>query len=146
MMKITRGDLFTSKMKTLVNAVNCVGVMGGGIALAFKKRYPEMYEDYVGRCERSEVKVGVPYVFNDASGKIILNFPTLYHWTDSSELSSIEKGLDLIVEKYKEWGLESIAIPALGCGVGGLSWEEVGPLMREKLSKLEIPVEIYEPL
>ena len=139
------GDLFESKCSTIVNTVNCVGIMGKGIALEFKKRYPEMFMDYVLKCNRGDVKPGLPYVYQDSEGISVLNFPTKDHWRSPSRLSYVIDGLDWFVENYASYNIESIAFPPLGCGNGGLSWNIVGPIMYQKLSKLPIQVEIYAP-
>jgi O-acetyl-ADP-ribose deacetylase (regulator of RNase III)/uncharacterized protein YwgA len=146
MIKVLTGDILASKMQVKVNTVNCVGVMGKGIALLFKKQYPEMYEDYLDRYRNSELVEGVPYLYSDLFGNKIVNFPTKNHWKGLSNLESIRKGLEIIVDNYKEWGIDSIAFPPLGCGNGGLSWNVVGPLMYQKLSSLDIPIEIYAPI
>lgn len=145
MVKINIGDILSSTMQTKVNTVNCVGVMGKGIAQLFKQQYPEMYDDYVDRCKIGEVEEGVPYLFQDIFGNKILNFPTKAHWKGLSKLESIIKGLDIFVLNYKEWGIQSIAFPPLGCGNGGLTWQQVGPVMYQKLSLIDIPIEIYAP-
>ena len=145
MMKILIGDILKSKAQTLINTVNCVGIMGKGIALEFKKRFPEMYEDYVGRCDRKEVKVGVPYLFKTLIPPQIVNFPTKTHWRAASRIADIEKGLDYMVGHYQEWGVASLAVPPLGCGSGQLEWEEVGPLLYSRMKKLDMPLEIYAP-
>jgi O-acetyl-ADP-ribose deacetylase (regulator of RNase III) len=139
------GNLFESSAKTVVNTVNCVGVMGKGIALEFKKRYPAMFADYVKRCDAGLVQLGQPYHFSDLFGASIVNFPTKKHWRSASHLQDIEDGLDYFVSHYQQWGIESVAFPALGCGNGGLEWSAVGPLMYQKLSSLPIPIEIYAP-
>ena len=139
------GDLFTSRAQTLVNAVNCVGVMGKGIALEFKKRYPAMFEDYVARCSRNEVRLGKPYLFRDLGGTMILNFPTKDHWRSPSCLKDIDAGLDYFVKHAAAWGVTSVAFPPLGCGNGGLAWADVEPLIYRKLSGLPIEIEIYAP-
>lgn len=139
------GDLFESKCSTIVNTVNCVGVMGKGIALEFKKRYPEMFMDYVLKCNRGDVKPGLPYVYQNSEGVSVLNFPTKDHWRSPSRLSYVIDGLDWFIENYERYNIESIAFPPLGCGNGGLSWSTVGPIMYQKLSKLPIQVEIYAP-
>ncbi len=146
-MEILVGDIFSSKAQTLINTVNCVGIMGKGIAAEFKKRYPEMFEDYVARCQRSEVKPGVPYLFKPSSlfTPQVINFPTKSDWRAASHVEDIEKGLKILVSKYKEWGIESIAVPPLGCGNGQLLWETVGPLIYKYFSKLDIPVKMYAP-
>jgi O-acetyl-ADP-ribose deacetylase (regulator of RNase III)/uncharacterized protein YwgA len=139
------GDLFSSKADTLVNTVNCVGVMGKGVALEFKKRFPAMFEDYVRRCEQKQVRLGEPYVFYDISGAQIINFPTKDHWRSPSRLQDIERGLDYFVRHASSWGVKSVALPPLGCGNGGLEWSEVGPLIYRKLHDLPIQVEVYAP-
>lgn len=139
------GDMFTGSAQTLVNTVNCVGVMGKGVALEFKKRYPEMFEDYVRRCERKAVNLGEPYVYEDLSGRQILNFPTKDHWRSPSRLRDIERGLEYLVQHYKAWNITSIAMPPLGCGNGGLEWAEVGPLIYRKLHQLPVDIEVYAP-
>jgi len=145
MFKALIGDLFASRGQTLVNTVNCVGVMGKGVALEFKKRFPAMFEDYVRRCERKAVRLGEPYLFRDASGQSIVNFPTKAHWRSPARLKDIDLGLDHFVAHFGEWGITSVAIPPLGCGNGGLEWSEVGPLIYRKLHGLTIDVEVYAP-
>lgn len=146
MIKVLLGNIFDSKCKTIVNTVNCVGVMGKGIALEFKKRYYDMFLDYKFKCDREEVVVGKPYFYNDSSGKQILNFPTKNHWRGKSELSYITEGLDWFINNYKENNVESIAFTALGCGNGGLSWDVIGKVMYQKLYELPIEIEIYAPI
>jgi O-acetyl-ADP-ribose deacetylase (regulator of RNase III)/uncharacterized protein YwgA len=145
MFKALIGDLFLSDAQTLVNTVNCVGVMGKGVAQKFKQLFPIMFEDYVKRCARREVKLGQPYPFYDSSGVLIVNFPTKDHWRSPSRLSDIEKGLDVFVCNFEKWGIESVAFPPLGCGNGGLEWSEVGPLMFRKLSHIDLQIEVYAP-
>lgn len=144
-MKILIGDILQSKAQTLVNTVNCVGVMGKGIALEFKKRFPDMYEDYIGRCGRKEVKVGAPYLFKTLFPPQIINFPTKTDWRAFSRISDVENGLDYLVGHYREWGVTSLAVPPLGCGSGQLEWEDVGPLMYDRLKTMDIPIELYAP-
>jgi uncharacterized protein YwgA len=119
--------------------------MGKGVAAEFKKRFPAMFEDYVSRCTRKEVRLGEPYLYQDLAGASIINFPTKGHWRSASRLSDIERGLDFLVAHASEWALESLALPPLGCGNGGLDWSEVGPLIHAKLSSLNIDVEVYAP-
>lgn len=139
------GDMFASDMQTVVNTVNCVGVMGKGIAQIFKKKYPHMFEDYAERCERGEVRLGEPYHYKDLTGVSIVNFPTKGHWRAATRLDDVEAGLDDFVKHFREWGITSVAFPPLGCGNGGLEWATVGPLMYAKLKGLGIPVELYAP-
>ena len=143
-MKVLIGNLFDSPCQCLVNTINCVGVMGKGVALEFKKRYPDNFKDYVSRCKRGEVKPGLPYFYQDKD-RLILNFPTKDHWRMTSRLSDVATGLDWFVAHYKDFGVASVAFPPLGCGNGGLTWEEVGPLMYRKLKDLPIEIEAYAP-
>jgi len=142
--RILKGDLLKSNMHALVNTVNTVGVMGKGVALAFKKRYPEMYQDYVERCERGEVRLGEPYVYR-AGDHLIVNFPTKEQWRSVSRLQDIVAGLDYLERHYKEWQIKSLAVPPLGCGNGQLEWRVVGPILLRHLQRLDIPVELYAP-
>ncbi|MFC4308258.1 macro domain-containing protein [Steroidobacter flavus] len=144
MFKVLIGNLFESEAQTLVNTVNCVGVMGKGVALEFKKRFPEMFDDYVARCERKTVQLGKPYLYADLATRIV-NFPTKAHWRSPSKLEDIEQGLNFLVDHIQEWQITSIAMPPLGCGNGGLDWAEVGPLIYRKLGRLPIDVEVYAP-
>ena len=139
------GNLFESETQTLVNTVNCVGVMGKGIAAEFKKRYPNMFRDYKARCDAGLVRLGRPYLYSDLMGVCIINFPTKDHWRSPSRLQDIADGLDYFVAHYSEWGITSIAVPPLGCGNGGLEWSAVGPLIYQKLNPLPIVLEMYAP-
>ena len=139
------GDMFASDAQTLVNTVNCVGVMGKGIALKFRERFPEMFEDYVRRCERKAVKLGEPYVYEDKSGIKILNFPTKDHWRSASRLSDIDSGLTYLANHYQAWNITSMSMPPLGCGNGGLEWSEVGPLIYRRLHTLLVDIEVFAP-
>lgn len=142
---VHEGDIFKSKAQTLVNTVNCVGVMGKGIALGFRKRFPAMHDDYVLRCERGEVKLGRPYLYKQQTGPWVLNFPTKDHWRSVSRLADIEAGLEYLESHYEQWGVESLAVPPLGSGLGGLEWQVVGPTLYAHLSHLSIPVELFAP-
>lgn len=145
MFNVLIGDLFESQAKALVNTVNCVGVMGKGVADQFRKRFPAMFVDYQHRCQQRAVRLGEPYVYRDASGILIVNFPTKDHWRSPSRLEDIERGLDYFVAHVRDWGLTSVAMPPLGCGNGGLEWSEVGPLIYRKLHDLPIDLEQYAP-
>jgi O-acetyl-ADP-ribose deacetylase (regulator of RNase III)/uncharacterized protein YwgA len=145
MVKVLIGNLFESKAQTLVNTVNCVGVMGKGVALEFKKRFPEMFEDYERRCQRREVKLGRPYLFKRLVPPWILNFPTKDHWRSVANLEAIVEGLKYLLNHYKEWDIISLAVPPLGCGQGQLEWRVVGPTLYRYLSKMDIPIELYAP-
>ncbi len=143
--KITSGNIFNSKAQILVNTVNCVGVMGKGVALQFKKLFPEMYQDYVNKCKRKEVKLTRPYLYKQILSPWILNFPTKDNWRSVSRISDIIAGLNYLELHYKEWGITSLAVPPLGCGHGGLDWKIVAPVLYKHLSRLNIPVELYAP-
>ena len=145
MVKVVVGDLFKSDAQRLVNTVNCVGVMGKGVALQFKRHFPEMYEDYVRRCAADEVRLGEPYLFRRLVPPHILNFPTKNHWRSPSRLQDIVRGLEFLQAHYREWGITSLAVPPLGSGEGQLEWRVVGPALYRKLKELEIPVELYAP-
>jgi len=145
MIKVLIGDIFESKAQTLVNTVNCVGVMGKGVALEFKKRFPDMFKDYVKRCEVKQVRLGRPYLFKRMFPPWILNFPTKDHWRSVSRLQDIIEGLRYLQQNYKAWGITSLAVPPLGCGHGGLEWRVVGPTLYRHLKVLDIPVELYAP-
>lgn len=145
MLQVLTGDIFASRAQTLVNPVNCVGVMGKGLALRFRQRFPAMFDDYAARCERKGVRLGEPYLYRDPAGTMVLNFPTKGHWRSPSRLVDIERGLDSFVSHYADWSIESIAFPALGCGNGGLAWSEVEPVMCGRLRDLPIAVEVYAP-
>ncbi len=145
MVKVIIGDMFESKAQTLVNTVNCVGIMGKGIALEFKKHFPDMFEDYVRRCEAKNVHLGRPYIFRRMFMPWILNFPTKDHWRSVSRLQDIEEGLRYLQQHYKEWGITSLAVPPLGCGHGQLEWRVVGPTIYRHLKTLDITIELYAP-
>ncbi len=141
------GDLFKSNRQTLVNTINCVGVMGAGIAKKAKQLFPLMYREYVQLCKDRCIQPGKPYLWKnpDAQAQWILNFPTKDHWKAPSQLEWIEQGLDFFVKNYKDWGVQSIAFPALGCGHGGLWWIDVKPVMEKYLGNVDLPLEIYRP-
>jgi uncharacterized protein YwgA/O-acetyl-ADP-ribose deacetylase (regulator of RNase III) len=145
MIRVLLGDLFESGAQTWVNTVNCVGVMGKGVALGFKQRFPEMFADYERRCERGEVRLGRPYLFKQLVEPWILNFPTKQHWRQVTNIHDIIAGLQYLRCRYREWGITSLAVPPLGCGNGQLEWRVVGPTLYRYLKQLEIPVELYAP-
>lgn len=144
-MRVLIGDIFESSAQTLVNTVNTVGVMGKGIALGFRKRFPEMFDDYVLRCERHEVSLGKPYLFRRMIPPHIINFPTKDHWRSVSKLSDIVAGLRYLENHVSQWGVASLAVPPLGCGEGKLEWRVVGPTLYRHLTQLGLPVELYAP-
>jgi O-acetyl-ADP-ribose deacetylase (regulator of RNase III) len=142
------GNILDAKVDVLVNTVNTVGVMGKGIALQFKNEFPENYKKYKEAVARNEISVGKVQIVpvNEISGvKYIVNFPTKAHWRYPSKIQWIKDGLKDLHEKILSLNIESIALPPLGCGNGGLNWEEVKPLIVESLSDLPISVYVYEP-
>jgi O-acetyl-ADP-ribose deacetylase (regulator of RNase III) len=134
----------------LVNAVNTAGIMGKGIALQFKKAYPNNFKAYQEACKQKDIAIGKLFVTKDSnllSGeKIIINFPTKNDWRNPSEYSFIEKGLDDLVRIIEQYQLKSVAIPPLGAGNGGLEWEKVKQIIEQKLNLLSIDIFIYEPI
>lgn len=142
MLKYYTGTVFNAPVKTFVNTVNCVGVMGAGIALEFKLRFPEMYDDYREKCNQKEVIIGKPYIYKYSQDIWIMNFPTKNHWRHSSNIGWIEEGLKYFREKYREWGIDSIAFPKLGTANGKLDWFQVMDIMEKHLSNLDIDIYI----
>jgi O-acetyl-ADP-ribose deacetylase (regulator of RNase III) len=149
MIQYITGNILDSKAQALVNTVNTMGVMGKGIALQFKKAYPNNYKAYQKACKNSELKVGNMFVTKDSntvSGeKIVINFPTKTNWKKPSEYKYIEDGLDNLVEVINKNKINSIAIPPLGAGNGGLNWQKVKQIIEEKLSCTNIDIYVYEP-
>jgi O-acetyl-ADP-ribose deacetylase (regulator of RNase III) len=149
MIELTQGDLLKQDAEALVNAVNCVGVMGRGIALQFRKAFQENFKVYEDACKRGEVRPGSMLVFHTHRLKnpsYVINFPTKRHWRDKSRITDIESGLEALVAEVKRLGIGTIAIPPLGCGLGGLEWPDVGPLIEKAFSSLpEVHVWLYEP-
>lgn len=142
MLKYYDGTVFNVPVKTLVNTVNCLGVMGSGIALEFKLRFPKMYNDYEKRCREKEVRIGKPYIYKHSKDIWIMNFPTKNHWKNPSKIEWIEEGLKFFKENYKKWAIDSIAFPKLGTANGKLNWKEVKEIMEKYLINLDIDVYI----
>jgi O-acetyl-ADP-ribose deacetylase (regulator of RNase III)/uncharacterized protein YwgA len=145
MISVRIGDIFESNAQTLVNTVNCVGVMGKGIALEFKNRFPDMYDDYVQRCNAGQVKLGQPYLYQRLTPPWILMFPTKEHWRSVSRLEDIVAGLRYLRAHCREWGITSLGVPPLGCGQGQLEWRVVGPTLYRHLKQLDVPVDLFAP-
>ena len=142
MLKYVRGDIFNSPAQVLVNTVNTVGVMGKGIALSFKKKYPEMFTIYRKACDKHQLVIGKLMLWYGPD-HWILNFPTKEHWRNPSKMEYIEKGLMAFQRRYADYNITSIAFPKLGCGNGELDWEQVKPLMEKYLKELPIDIYIY---
>ncbi|MFV2074325.1 MAG: macro domain-containing protein [Thermoanaerobaculales bacterium] len=143
------GDILTEDAEALVNTVNCVGVMGRGIALQFKRAFPENFKQYSAACKREAVQPGTMFVFETGrltNPRLVINFPTKRHWRGKSRIEDIEAGLKALVEVIKEHNIGSIAIPPLGGGLGGLAWSDVRPRIEEALRELgDLNVIIFEP-
>ena len=167
------GDLLEAHVDALTNTVNTVGVMGKGIALAFKSAFPENFAAYRAACERGEVRLGEMFVFENRRddgctqlklleehsepGRVepyndvhrgprwIVNFPTKRHWRAGSRMADVESGLDSLSDVIRDRQITSIAVPALGCGLGGLDWGRIKPLIERKLDDLDVEVHLYPP-
>ena len=141
-------NIFDSDAQVIVNPVNTVGVMGKGLALDFKNRYPKMFTEYKKACQYHLIDIGKLYYYpgSKCDERDIIFFPTKKHWKSKSTIDYIEKGLQNFVETYKDVGIHSVAFPRIGCGLGGLDWEgTVKPLMIKYLSSLEdLEVQLYE--
>lgn len=143
--EFVKGNIFNTKAQVVVNTINCVGVMGKGIALVYKLRYPKMFDLYKEHCKSKLIGIGKLWLYKgELDAPWVLNFPTKFHWKYPSKLEYVEKGLRKFLDTYKVQGIESIAFPLLGAHNGGLDRDEVYQLMTSYLSKCEIPVEIFE--
>lgn len=149
MIKFEKGDLFSVEVDALVNTVNCVGVMGKGIALQFRRKFPDNYKAYKNACKKNEVQLGKMFIFEKSpliSPKLIINFPTKRHWRDKSQLKDIDSGLNALIDDIERLKIKSIAVPALGCGNGGLNWS----IVKQKIEKtfanrVNITAYVFEP-
>lgn len=142
MIEIKKGNIFTTHCQTIVNTVNCVGVMGAGIAYEFRLRYPEMYMKYKKICENGLFNIGNLWLYK-SQDRWILNFPTKQHWKYPSKIEYLEKALQKFIDTYKEKGIESIAFPLLGASKGGISEEESLAIMKKYLNNCDIKIEIW---
>jgi O-acetyl-ADP-ribose deacetylase (regulator of RNase III) len=151
MIQSTQGNLLEAKVEAMVNAVNTVGVMGAGIALQFRQKYPEMFKAYSQACESGAVTPGKMHVFElgnqDACPRWIINFPTKRHWREPSRLADVVAGLTDLVSQVQRLNIRSIAIPPLGCGLGGLDWDEVRPRIEKAFANIpDVQVVLFEPV
>lgn len=148
--KIISGNLFESGAQTLVNATNIQGIMGGGIALAFKNRFPMMYQEYLVACQCGKHTTRRPFLWRPPVESIgtpcVLNIATKDYVRNDSTLENVEDGMLWLVVNHERERIQSLAIPALGCGLGGLDWGDVAPLICYYLHPLDVPVLLYEPL
>lgn len=154
MIKFTTGNMFDAEVEALVNTVNCVGVMGKGVALECKKRFPEIFPPYRHVCKNNNLKVGQMLPFRLKTNTFpyyIINFPTKKHWKNNSKIEYIESGLDSFMNLLIRWDIKSVAVPPLGCGNGGLEWNKVKQLIQSKhdawcnLHQLKTNIVVYEP-
>jgi O-acetyl-ADP-ribose deacetylase (regulator of RNase III) len=149
MITYVTGNLLESEAEAWVNAVNCVGVMGKGIALQFKRAFPENFRSYQQACRDGLVRPGKMFTFRNGPSKnprYIINFPTKRHWREKSKMEYIQNGLEAMVEEICKLGIRSVAVPPLGCGNGGLDWEEVRSLLERTFSRIpEVQVFVYCP-
>ena len=149
MLEFVKGDFFDFDADIRINTVNCVGVMGAGVALAFKKKYPEMFKEYARQCKEKEIVPGKPTVWKQgdmfSKGIEIINFPTKNHWRNPSEYEYIEDGLIWLSNYLKNKEGLTITLPALGCGHGGLDWGEVKRLILKYLEKTSNNILVFEP-
>jgi O-acetyl-ADP-ribose deacetylase (regulator of RNase III) len=149
MVELTHGDILQADTECLVNTVNCVGVMGRGIALQFRKAFPENFKVYEAACQRGDVRPGKMLVFE--TGRLtgphyIINFPTKRHWKGKSQMRDIEVGLSALIDEITKREIRSVAVPPLGCGLGGLNWNEVRPKIMQACEELpEVRVLLFEP-
>jgi O-acetyl-ADP-ribose deacetylase (regulator of RNase III) len=162
-LSVVDGDMFFARAQTLTVSVNIVGVMGKGVASRAKYQFPDVYVRYQDVCRNGQLKMGKPVLYkrevsfdhemadepstltNANSETWFLLFPTKKHWSDKSNIGDIKAGLEWLIENYKKEGIRSLALPALGCGLGGLEWADVGPILCQYLSNLDIPVCIFLP-
>lgn len=142
------GNLLKANVEALANSVNTVGVMGKGIALQFKNAFPLNFKAYEAACRKEAVRLGEMFVFDNGQLMLprwIINFPTKGHWRAKSRIHDVADGLDDLHEVIKALGIASIALPPLGCGHGGLDWDEVRPLIKDRLRDLDVVVHLYAP-
>ena len=149
MIKPIEGNLLDSNAEAVLNTVNTVGVMGKGIALQFKRAFPDNFQAYEHACKKGEVKLGAMFVHETRAlhgPRFIINFPTKSHWKGSSRIEDIRSGLQSLTETIKTLKIKSIAVPPLGCGLGGLDWDDVRPLIEQALEPLpDVEVLLYAP-
>lgn len=141
--QVITGNIFTSRCQTIVNTVNCVGVMGAGIAFECRLRYPAMYERYVQLCQEKKIDIGLLWIYKSPD-RWVLNFPTKKDWKYPSKTEYLRAGLDKFLQTYQQKGIESIAFPLLGADKGGIPPEVSLDIMRSYLDKADIDIEIYQ--
>ena len=149
MIQLTHGDILKADVDALVNTVNCIGVMGRGIALQFSKAFPENSKVYKTACDKKQLHPGMMLVYDLSrfeNPRYVINFPTKRHWKGKSRIEDIESGLKALIDEVRKRSIHSIAIPPLGCGLGGLNWKQVRPMIENAFETLQdVNVLLYEP-
>lgn len=149
MIEYKNGDILREDVEAIVNTVNCVGIMGRGLALQFKNKFPQNFKEYQLACTNKEVQLGKMFVHQTGqliNPKYIINFPTKGHWKQNSKIEDISNGLDDLITIIEKYSIKSIAIPPLGSGLGGLDWKMVKKLIEEKLKNINCTIILFEPL
>ena len=149
MIEYKNGDILREDVEAIVNTVNCVGIMGRGLALQFKNKFTQNFKEYQLACTNKEVQLGKMFVHQTGqliNPKYIINFPTKGHWKQNSKIEDISNGLDDLIAVIEKYSIKSIAIPPLGSGLGGLDWNQVKKLIEEKLKNVNCTVILFEPL
>ena len=153
MIEYQTGDILEADAQALVNSVNCMGVMGKGIALQFKQKFPQNFRRYEEVCKNDALKPGRVFVHDrgalfsdDQAQRYIVNVPTKTHWRLPSEIEYIEEGMQALVDEVQQRGITSVAIPPLGCGNGGLEWTHVEAIIRQQMQAVtDTRVVLYPP-
>ncbi len=149
MIEIAKGNILEADVEALVNTVNCVGLMGKGIALQFKQAFPANFKAYEAACRAGEVVPGRMFIFDNGSlinPRYVINFPTKRHWRGKSRMADIRSGLKALVADVRRLAVHSVAVPPLGCGLGGLDWRKVRPIIEQAFSELpDVHVLLFEP-
>ncbi len=142
-----RGDILKSEAEAIVNPVNCEGIMGKGLAYQVRKMYPKTYHEYKVACKEGRLKIGKMH-WTRENNKIIINFPTKNKWREKSRIGYIVEGLESLIYVVRELNITSIAIPPLGCGLGGLNWNQVRKILTDNLEQIsdDVTIYIYQPL
>jgi O-acetyl-ADP-ribose deacetylase (regulator of RNase III) len=145
MITYLKGDIFSSKLQTLTCPVNCKGVMGKGLALEFKKTFPGLSEAYKQACDIGHLRIGRPWIWKVNDVRQVMCFPTKNHWNKPSTYEYISWGFVGLFQLHLQGEIQSLALPPLGCGLGGLEWDKVKPMLDKDLGDLPIKIEVYEP-
>ena len=150
MIQIAKGNILEADAEALVNTVNCIGFMGKGIALQFKQAFPANFKAYEAACHAGEVVPGRMFIFDNdrlINPRYVINFPTKRHWRGKSRIEDIRSGLKALIADVRRLGIHSIAVPPLGCGLGGLNWREVRPMIEQAFSEIaDVRVLLFEPV